>query len=122
MDAYTLTMDAYTLTMDAYTLTKESIEAKSNELMKKNPKFCQRLKAVGDEAKHEMRVEFDILEIYSIMSLLETRLIDIEPHNARTLMHILHDCAVSAGTGDSHEIEVNVNYYKDCFEKRVKVC
>lgn len=106
----------------AYTLTKKSILKKRDDMVKKNPDFCQRLKVVGDEAKEEMGIEFDIIEIYAIMSLLENRLIDVEPYNARTLMYMLHDCAVSAGTGDSHDIEVNVKYYKDCFEKKVKVC
>jgi hypothetical protein len=108
--------------MSAYTLTKESLTQKRDAMMKKNPDFCQLLKVVGDEAKEEMGIEFDIIEIYTIMSLLETRLIDTEPHNARTLMYMIHACAVSAGTGDSHDIEVNVQYYKDCFEKKVNVC
>ena len=107
--------------MDAYTLTKESISQKRDAMMKKNPKFCQSLKVVGDVAKEKMGVEFDIIEIYSIMNLLETRLIDTDPHNALTLVKMVHDCAVSAGTGDSYEIEVNMKYYKDCFEKKVKV-
>ena len=106
----------------AYTLTKESILKKRDSMMKKNPDFCRLLQVVGDEAKAEMGVEFDILEIYSIMSLLELRLIEVEPHNARTLMQMIHDCAVSAGTGESRDIEVNVHYYKEFFEKRVKVC
>lgn len=105
----------------AYTLTSESILKKRADMMKKNPKFCQCLKVVGDDAKAKMKVEFDILDIYSIMSLLETRLIDTEPHTARSLMNMIHDCALSAGTGDSQTIEVNVKYYKDFFEKRVKV-
>jgi len=108
--------------MDAYTLTKESITQKRDAMMKKNPKFCQSLKVVGDAAKEKMGIEFDIVDIYSIMNLLETRLTDTEPHNALTLVKMIHDCAVSAGTGDSHEIEVIVNYYQNCFEKKVKVC
>lgn len=113
---------ASTSTSSAYTLTKESILKKRDAMMKKNPDFCKSLQVVGNEAKAKMGIEFDIIEIYSIMSLLETRLIDVEPHNARTLMHMIHDCAVSAGTGDSHDIEVNVQYYKDFFEKRVTLC
>jgi hypothetical protein len=109
-------------TMDAYTLTKESILKKRDAMMKKNTEFCQHLKVVGDAAKDEMGVEFDIIEIYSIMNLLETRLIDSEPKNASTLMYMIHDCAVAAGTGDSHEIEVIVKYYQDYFEEKVKVC
>lgn len=106
----------------AYTLTKESILKKREEMMEKNPKFCQSLQRVGNEAKEEMDIEFDMIEIYAIMTLLETRLIDVDPENARVLMSILHNCAVSAGTGDSHEIEVNVHYYMDCFADRVQVC
>ena len=106
----------------AYTLTKESILKKRDEMVKKNPKFFESLQRVGNEAKEEMEIEFDMIEIYVIMTLLETRLINVEDHNARVFMHLLHDCAVSAGTGDSHEIEVNVWYYMDCFQKRVRVC
>jgi hypothetical protein len=91
-------------------------------MMKKDPEFCQRLIVVGNEAKEEMGVEFDMLELYAIMTLLETRLIGVEDHNARVLMSLLHNCTVSAGTGDSQDIEVNVNYYLDCFHDRVNVC
>ncbi len=107
--------------MSAYTLTKESITQKRDEMMKKNPKFCQSLQRVGNEAKEEMGVEFDILEIYTIMNMLETRLIDSEPKNVATLMYMIHDCAVASGTGDSHQIEVVVKYYQDCFEKKIEV-
>ena len=41
----------------AYTLTKESILQKRNEMMEKNPKFCQSLQRVGNEAKEEMDIE-----------------------------------------------------------------
>jgi hypothetical protein len=115
-------VDSTPASIDAYTLTKESILKKREKMMKEDPELCERLQRVGNEAKEEMEIEFDMIEIYVIMTLLETRLIDVEDHNARVFMHLLHDCTVSASTGDSHDIEVNVRYYMDCFEKRVRVC
>jgi hypothetical protein len=105
----------------SYTFTKQSISEELSVLMERRPILCQQIKDVGDEAKKEMGVEFDILEIYSIMHLLENHLHD-EPYLSRTLMIMIRSCELYASNGDSTEMASIIKYYQECFEKKVKVC
>jgi len=106
----------------SYIFTKQIISEERSELIERRPTLCRQIKEVGDEAKEEMGVEFDILDIYSIMHLLESRLVsEDEPYLARTLVNMIRSCELSASTGDSTEMACMVKYYYECFEKKVKV-
>lgn len=107
----------------SYIFTKKSISEELSDLIERHPRLCTQIKDVGDDAKEEMKGDFDILEIYSIMHLLENRLvIDDEPYLARTLVNMIRSCELSASTGDSTEMACMIKYYQECFEKKVKVC
>ena len=106
-----------------YMFTKQIISDERSELIERRPTLCQQIKEVGDEAKEEIGVDFDILDIYAIMHLLETRfIVHDEPYLARTMMNMIRSCELSASTGDSIEMACMIKYYQDCFEKKVKVC
>jgi len=105
-----------------YTLTKQIISEELSELIERRPTLCQQIKDVGDEAKEDIGFEFDILEIYSIMHLLESRLVNDEPYLSRTLVDMIRSCELSASTGDSTEMACLIKYYYECFNKKVKVC
>lgn len=106
----------------SYSFTKKSISDERSDLIERRPTLCRQIKEVGDEAKEEMRLDFDILDIYSIMHLLESRLVVNDPYLARTLVEMIRSCELSASTDDSIEMACMIKYYKHCFEKKVKVC
>jgi hypothetical protein len=119
-----------------YYLTMESISVKSDKIMK-DTRFYRRLMEVAEDAKEyyehlieyskktkeekEIAIaEFDILEFYSIMSLLENNLIDYDHRTANIIMHLLYAFEGAVYSLDSHEIAVIIYNYEHLV-KKVKV-
>jgi len=120
-----------------YHLTKESILSEIRRIME-NKTFYESLVSVGKETKEYYKsliedsektreekeiaiVKFNILETYSIMSLLEYNLINYEPYNSATLYEMLNQFRFAVLVGDVRDIAGIILYYNDCFEQKVKV-